>query len=112
MSAPRSAYCLLGLVAIAAFVSGRGRAVVGGEPISVRSAPWAVVVRVSGGGGIGTCSGAIIDASDVVTAAHCMVTPDGFAYPFRVTVVAGVSNFTHPAATDREQSRTVAWYRY
>jgi secreted trypsin-like serine protease len=83
--------------------------VTGGEKISVRSAPWAVYIgdAFAPDESFG-CSGSIIDASHILTAAHCLFNLSGiFTKPSRLTVVAGVSDFRRPGATDARQERRV-----
>jgi hypothetical protein len=81
----------------------------GGEKISVRSAPWAVHVHDEFAPHKGyECSGSIIDASHILTAAHCLFDRAGrFTKPSRLSVVAGVSDFRRPRATDARQERAV-----
>jgi len=47
------------------------QAVVGGDPIPIEQAPWQAVVYVEADNRL--CGGAIVDASWIVTAAHCVV---------------------------------------
>jgi hypothetical protein len=85
------------------------QAVVGGRPYDIRQAPWTVFVEIHD---MGYCSGSIIDASHVVTAAHCVFDEDGRPVaPAIVTVSAGVSNAKSPLATDAQQERDVVSYR-
>jgi hypothetical protein len=69
--------------------------VVGGRDISIDRAPWAVeIVAIFPGGQTSTCSGSIVAATRVVTAAHCLYSIAGtFVRPSHVGVFAGVSNF-------------------
>jgi hypothetical protein len=58
------------------------------------------------------CSGAIVDASHVLTAAHCVFNQSGAAAPAgSLSVRAGISNYTTPLATDAEQDRPVSLIR-
>jgi hypothetical protein len=86
--------------------------VVGGAPIGVQDAPWAVLVEVNVGSSRDICTGSIVDAAHVLTAAHCLFGGGGARVPpAAVSVRAGVSNFAAPRASDREQDRAVGAYR-
>jgi hypothetical protein len=55
--------------------------IVGGSQIQVARAPWQVLIEVrtalpGGGTAIGLCGGSLVDASHVVTAAHCTYDDD------------------------------------
>lgn len=107
--------CLAG-AALAALASGGvasgAERVVGGSPIQVQAAPWAVVVQDQTATTRYLCSGSIVDASHIVTAAHCVFDDSGtIAQPSQLTVEAGVSNFSAPLPTDLEQQRTVSSFR-
>jgi hypothetical protein len=94
------------MVASAA-ASGAG-GVVGGRPVSVDAAPWAVYVRDESAAGVLACSGSVIGASEILTAAHCLYDESGrLAPPSDLSVLAGVSNVSAPVATDAEQAREV-----
>jgi trypsin len=96
------------VVAVSGSASGAER-IVGGSAIQVQSAPWAVFVKSSGATEQDECSGSIIDAQHVLTAAHCVFTSTGtLASPSQLSVVAGVSNFASPLSTDMEQDRSVS----
>ncbi len=84
------------------------RQVVGGTPIQVQAAPWAVLVRQGSSTGTLQCGGTIIDAVHIVTAAHCVYDLNGNqAQPSALSVRAGISNVV-PLATDGEQDRAVS----
>jgi hypothetical protein len=58
------------------------------------------------------CSGAVLDPLHVLTAAHCVYDLGGnLAVPSSLTVRAGASNFTTPAAGDAQQERGVSSFR-
>jgi hypothetical protein len=104
----RLSFCLL-VLAIATTSAAPASAATGGQKISVRAAPWAVHIQDAIGPDESyDCSGSIIDESHVLTAAHCLFDLSGvFTKPERLTVVAGVSDFRHPRATDARQERRV-----
>jgi hypothetical protein len=86
--------------------------VVGGNEASVQSAPWAVSIRQATRSGALLCSGAVLDPLHVLTAAHCVFDLNGvIAVPSALTVRAGTSNFTAPAAGDAQQERGVSSFR-
>jgi hypothetical protein len=105
----------LTLVAVVAAlaVTGSSSAVVGGSPAEIQQAPWQVLLaQVRGTQTIGTCGGSIIDASRVVTAAHCVY--GGFRSPVApssLLIRAGISDYVSPRAGDLEQTRAVVSYR-
>lgn len=72
-------------------------AIVGGDQISIEQAPWQVFVLavLAEQEAFLLCGGSIIDATHVVTAAHCLFNPEtGERLPAGdVLVVAGISNF-------------------
>ena len=87
----------------------RPRVVNGGTVQTPSEAPW--VVRISIGSS-NFCSGALVDASRVVTAAHCVVTDDGELRPSGVfTVVAGIVSTAADADVSTRQQRTVSAVR-
>src|ERR1700722_9790802 len=107
----------LALAALAVVVSAGAASpatrVGGGAAIQIQSAPWTVfVVYYPGGDTQYQCTGSVLDASSILTAAHCLYTPTGtLAQPAQVTVEAGVSNYSAPASTDAEQDRVVTSFR-
>lgn len=72
---------------------GSAGAIVNGTPTEVSSAPWQVSLQDGEGG---YCGGSIIDATTIVTAAHCVQgeTPSG------TTIRAGVTNSNSPSGQD------------
>jgi Trypsin len=87
-------------------------AVVGGSPIQVQSAPWAVFVTDEFATVEDQCSGSVLDATHVLTAAHCLYDDNGaLTQPSALSVEAGISNFVAPTANDAEQDRAVSSFR-
>jgi hypothetical protein len=86
--------------------------VVGGQTIQVQAAPWTVFVQQSAGSVRFLCTGSVVDASHVLTAAHCMF--NGSCAPAAASafqVRAGVSSYSAPLPTDLEQDRGVSAIR-
>lgn len=91
-----------------------GTRVIGGTAVDVRSAPWTVLVKIPAlaSTATGYCSGTIIDATHIVTAAHCVdLGPNGHVDPTTITVQAGISDALAPLSTDVPQSRVAVAYR-
>jgi hypothetical protein len=111
----RTARLIQGLALAALIGSGVASAavrVVGGTVIQIQSAPWSVFVRYDFGPEAAVCTGSVLDASHILTAAHCLYDPSGvLAQPSSVLVQAGVSNFASPISTDLEQDRSVSSFR-
>ncbi len=82
-------------------VVGGSPRVVGGSPATGTDAPWRVLVLPDGY----LCGGAILDATHVVTAAHCVYDEENqeVLVPATITVRAGVTNRfatgQHPTVT-------------
>jgi len=110
----RASIAALATVLAATAVAERAGAVVGGSSISVKSAPWAVAVistKRSRHDPI-VCSGSILDASHILTAAHCLYPSAGKKRaPSTLVVRAGASNFITPATGDAPQDRRVRSFR-
>jgi hypothetical protein len=71
-------------------------AIVGGTPISITAAPWQVYLGV---GSDLACGGSVLDATHVLTAAHCVI-PEGSTTPrapSSLTVRAGFDDVSEPA---------------
>jgi hypothetical protein len=98
--------------AIAAAMASGAVGVVGGSTIQVQAAPWTVFVQYQSGNTRYLCTGSVVDASHILTAAHCVYDDAGrLATPAALTVRAGVSNFSAPLPTDAEQDRPVSLIR-
>src|SRR5689334_8011829 len=85
----------LGTVTSSASAASLNPRVVGGVDTPITSAPWQVLVYVNFGGW-SYCGGAILDATHVVTAAHCAHTnienPNSAVLsPSVFTIVAGTT---------------------
>jgi len=88
-------------------------AIVGGAPISVGQAPWQVTVEAvfptskSSFESI-LCGGSVIDASHILTAAHCVfiAAPDERIPPGDFTVRAGTSNLKSHEAGELQDTVT------
>jgi hypothetical protein len=106
---------LLVLVVLVALPASSGlgaRRVVGGSASSITSAPWTVFIRQTTRTAILQCTGAVVDAFHVITAAHCTFDQSGnVAAPSAFSIRAGISNFTTPAPGDAEQDRGVSSFR-
>ena len=75
----------------------RGK-IVGGRQIPVTAAPWQVMITfLLPRGQEGLCGGSILNATTVVTAAHCVtddvVVPNPDLLPLEISVDAGISRF-------------------
>lgn len=70
-------------------------AIVGGSPISIEQAPWQVVVIafISGTEAL-LCGGSILDETEILTAAHCVVNPSSKVEipPDDIVIGAGAEN--------------------
>jgi hypothetical protein len=99
---------LVAASAACALAAAPASAVVGGDPIQVSTAPWTVYVQDSSL----LCTGAVIDASHVLTAAHCVYNGAcQLPAPSAFQVRAGVSNYSSRVPNDQEQDRGVSSYR-
>ena len=101
---------LVAVALLAVSQSQRAAAIVGGRAISIRQAPWAVSILNTADRRDGAwCSGVVVDAEHVLTAAHC-VYDLSTETPLPVgdlRVVAGEANVGGPAKGDEPQSRGV-----
>src|SRR5581483_5940512 len=102
--------CVVGGGVVAAVWCGLAGAVVGGRAIGVASAPWSV--SVAGPAAADRCTGAIIDPTHIVTAAHCVYSRGGvWVRAGGVRVGAGVSNSLHPRSGVSDRNRSAAGIR-
>ena len=82
----------------------------GGRVVPIRQAPWAVSILNSADRSDGAwCSGVVIDAANVLTAAHCLYDlSTGMRLPVAdLRVVAGEADVGHPAKGEKPQYRDV-----
>jgi hypothetical protein len=111
-AASRLAGIVLAVIVLTGSTGGMALAVINGKTVSIRAAPWSVLVREYGQS---RCTGVIIDPSQILTAGHCVMSQGGnSAEPLPAsdfTVEAGVSNFKHPLKSDRPQLRSVSVVR-
>jgi hypothetical protein len=81
-------------------------AIVGGSQISIGQAPWQVAVEavIPEGGGL-LCGGSILDASHILTAAHCVFdSKTEHSIPSEdFTVRAGTADLAAPEAEEQER---------
>ena len=91
--------------------AGTARAIVNGQQISVEQAPWTVHVSATNSFGTNTCTGSIIDATRVLTAAHCVQRLGGQPLP-AVTVLAGTSNAADARQGQRIPAASVRGHPY
>jgi hypothetical protein len=86
--------------------------VVGGSAVAIQNVPWAARMTFATPTSNGLCTGSVVDALHVVTAAHCVYLESGEKVDAsQVTVDAGISNYATPAAGDLPQKRAVAAVR-
>jgi hypothetical protein len=108
---PRLA-CVLGALLLAAWCASDAGAIAGGARIDVHGAPWTVFILEKAGATRFVCTGSVIDATHILTAAHCTLDQNEKpASPSRFLVKAGISDFKAPHGADHEQDRTVRGYR-
>lgn len=85
--------------------------IINGQVVSITQYPWQVYLVANEGGGVyGSCGGAILTATTIITAAHC-VTHEGTTTPLAtasVEVVAGASEVLLAQGTARPATRQVA----
>ena len=109
---PRLATVLLFAALVSATGARESSAVVGGNQAAIESAPWTVAVMSSDPApGTFVCSGVIVDALHIVTAAHCLKDGPAFLPATTFAVRAGVSNFATPLAGDAVQDQPVVSFR-
>ncbi|MDX8152172.1 trypsin-like serine protease [Patulibacter brassicae] len=79
--------------------------IVNGTTIASTEAPWTVAIQIEQGSGVGSCSGTILDATHVLTAAHCVVDGSSVAPASGILLAAGTPDITTKAA--QAQGRVV-----
>lgn len=96
LKARRACAALLAVLALCAVMAPRADAVpakasvVGGVPIQIQQAPWQIFLRVGANEG---CGGSVLDATRVLTAAHCVVA-SGTTTPRPVSDFQVMAGFT------------------
>jgi hypothetical protein len=104
----RSLLLAAAMAVVTAGAASGAASVVGGDPVQIQAAPWSVALEVQAPTWTSLCTGSILNASLIVTAAHCLFDAAGaLADPSQLSVEAGTSNFVRPVGTDAEQERTV-----
>ncbi|HEV7492852.1 S1 family peptidase [Baekduia sp.] len=83
----------------------------GTSPASEADAPWSVLVEVATGVQPELCSGSLIDAAHVLTAAHCVYSTLAPRALSSFTVIAGATDLTGPVAPPTGQVRRVGGWR-
>ncbi|HKT82301.1 MAG TPA: trypsin-like serine protease, partial [Solirubrobacterales bacterium] len=79
---------------------------------SSREAPWSVLLSMRSGNGSAACSGSIVDAAHVVTAAHCTFDEAKAPRPLSAyTITAGITDASRAGDHDEEQAREVSSVR-
>lgn len=79
---------------------------------SPREAPWSVLLSMQEGEDYSACSGSILDATHVLTAAHCTYDGQGSLRPADAyTVLAGIADSAHDSGYGERQLRSVAAVR-
>lgn len=83
------------------------RTIVGGGRIGISEAPWQVNVWTENGSAVSDCGGAILDASTILTAAHCVegTTPGNAPTKGGLAVWAGTSSISAKTATSTDRLR-------
>jgi hypothetical protein len=109
--APRPLTCAATTLAIFCATPGAAGAIVGGQQMQITQAPWAVHLTATNSFGTNTCTGSILDAQRVLTAAHCVVRLGGEPAP-AVTVLAGTSNAADAGQGQRVPAASVRAHPY
>lgn len=91
-------------------VVAQARAINGGPRVaSTTEAPWSVLIEAGSGAAKVVCSGSILDATRVLTAAHCTLDDDRQPFPPSAYVIsAGIDEFDAAADTSQLQQPQVA----
>jgi Trypsin len=103
--------CAAAALAISGAAPAAAPAIVGGQQIQINQAPWTVQVTSTNSFSTGTCTGSIIDAQRVLTAAHCVLRLGGEPAP-AVTVLAGSSNVADAGQGQRVPAASVRAHPY
>jgi hypothetical protein len=103
---------VLGMSSSVAYGRAQPRVVGGPVVASPQDAPWSVLLEMSSGSFGASCTGSIIDASHVVTAAHCTYDDAQQALPASAyTVTAGIVDATSSGDTSKQQQSAVSSVR-
>jgi hypothetical protein len=103
-------------VGVMSATGGVAQGVVRGKTVSIKAAPWTVVVwglNYAGEHKYADCTGVIIDPLHVLTAGHCVMSGESAKQlpSSSFSIEAGVSNFRDPLASDAPQFRAVSAVR-
>ncbi|HET7509735.1 MAG TPA: serine protease [Solirubrobacterales bacterium] len=100
------------LTACSAQAAPAPRVIGGGEVADPSAAPWSVQVWVEKEGGTARCSGSILDALHVLTAAHCAFVGEALVPGSAYTIIAGLAKFDYsPGEAEEFQQRKVVGVR-
>lgn len=100
------------LAACSAQAAPTPRVIGGGEVADPSAAPWSAQVWIEEGGGTARCSGSILDALHVLTAAHCAFAGETLIPGSAYTIIAGLAKFDYSPPEEEEfQQREVVGVR-
>ncbi len=108
---------IVGLVAVllaacSAQAAPAPRVIGGSEVADPSAAPWSAQVWIEEGGGTARCSGSILDALHVLTAAHCAFAGEALVSGSAYTIIAGLAKFDYSPSEEGEfQQRGVVGVR-
>ena len=102
----RTAVAAAAVVGLATGTTSTAEAIVNGQPIPIEQAPWTVYLTATNTYGTNACTGSIIEASRVLTAAHCVLRSGGQPAP-NITVLAGTANSA--GAGQRVVANSATW---